>query len=257
MFLFLTTMIRIGILGTGKVATHLIKGCAAHPSLDLIEIYNRSENGLMPFKDIAPTTTDLNSLKKADLYIVALPDEGIKNINLLHTKGLVVHTSGTNSFRLLQANRRGVLYPAQSFSKEKKIDLTKTPLCIETEKEEDFEILKSFAQLISKQVHPVAEDKRQKLHLAAVFANNFSNSVIGMAYDICKDNDLDFKILQPLLQETFLKTQILSPKSAQTGPAVRNDVATLKQQLNQLSGTQKEVYQILTKSIQENHGSEL
>ncbi|GGF70037.1 Rossmann-like and DUF2520 domain-containing protein [Wenyingzhuangia marina] len=250
-------MINVSILGTGKVGTHLIKACINSPVIQLVQIYNRSEQGLTLYQGLTPTTTDLNSLKQADLYIVALPDDVIKTINLSHLQGLIVHTSGTKSFNILQAKRRGVFYPAQSFTKEKKINFKAVPVCLETEFNADFRVLQNFASMIAQHVYEISEEKRQKLHLAAVFANNFSNRVMGIAYDICKEHQIDFQILQPLLQETFLKTQILPPKVAQTGPAVRNDAETIEKHLNQLKGTNKEVYQILTKSIQEKHGIKL
>lgn len=250
-------MINISILGTGKVATHLINTCINHSMIQLVEIYNRSVSGLALYSGLTSTTTTVSSLKKADIYIVALPDDVIHTIDLSSLNGLVVHTSGTKSYKILQAQKRGILYPAQSFSKEKKIHFKAVPICIETAFECDLQVLRNFANMISNNVYEVSEEKRQKLHLAAVFANNFSNRIMGIAYDICKENHIDFKILQPLLQETFLKTQILPPKVAQTGPAVRNDMDTIEKHLLQLTGTNKEIYQILTKSIQEKHGIEL
>lgn len=249
-------MINVSILGTGKVATHLIKVCLNSPLIELIQIYNRSDGTLNKYKNIN-TTTNLTSLKKADLYILAVPDDVIKNIHLFHLDGLVVHTSGTKSYIDIQANKRGVLYPAQSFSKEKNVNFKEIPFCIETEFVDDFKLLNDFTKIISNQVYEITEEKRQKLHLAAVFANNFNNRVMGIAYDICKENNIDFKILKPLLQETFLKTQTLPPKLAQTGPAIRNDETTINKHINQLTGTNKEVYKILTKSIQEKHGIKL
>ena len=255
--LFLPSMINVSILGTGKVGEHLIKACVNNPMIELTQIYNRSLSGLKLYNGLASTTINLHDLKPTQLYIVALPDDVLKTIDLSHLKGLIVHTSGTKSFNILNASRRGVLYPAQSFTKEKKIDFKGIPICIETEFEVDFITLQNFAYMISKNVYEVSEEKRQKLHLAAVFANNFSNHIMGIAYDICKENKIDFKILQPLLQETFLKTQILPPKVAQTGPALRNDAQTIEKHLHQLKGTNKEVYKILTKSIQEKHGIKL
>lgn len=250
-------MIDVIILGTGKVAGHLIKACINSPMINLIQVYNRSLNGLTLYKDLLPTTTELDQLKKAKIYIVALPDDVLKSVNLSHLQGLIVHTSGTQSFQVLNAKRRGVFYPAQSFTKEKNINFKGVPICIETEFAVDYNLLQNFAQMIARDVYPIDEENRQKLHLAAVFANNFSNRVMGIAYDICKENHIDFKILQPLLQETFLKTQILPPTVAQTGPAVRNDQQTIDKHLKQLKGTDKDVYKILTKSIQEKHGVEL
>lgn len=250
-------MINICILGVGKVGTHLIKECINNPNINLIQIYNRSSKGLALFKGMLPTTQSVYELKKADIYIVALPDTIIQEVDLNHLSGLVVHTSGTVPYKDLKAINRGVLYPLQSFSKEKNINFKKTPFCLETENEQDYILLESCIKKISDFVYKITEFQRQKLHLAAVFANNFSNRVLGIAYDICKEQNIDFNILQPLIQETFLKAQILPPHIAQTGPALRRDKKTTEKHLSQLNSTDKEVYKILTKSIQEKHDEKL
>lgn len=250
-------MVKVCILGTGKVGIHLINECINNPTIDLTQIYNRSTKGVELFKGMISTTQSVFELKKADIYIVALPDDIINTLDLTHLQGLVVHTSGTRAFTSLKAKNRGVLYPLQSFTKEKKINFKNTPFCLETEFEQDYPTLEKLAKSISKVVHLLNQEKRQQLHLAAVFANNFSNRVIGIAYDLCKKNNIDFSILQPLIHETFLKTQILPPHIAQTGPALRNDEQTVNKHMNQLKNTDLEVYKILTQSIQEKHGTEL
>ncbi len=250
-------MTKVCILGSGKVGLHLIHECINNPAIDLVQIYNRSTKNIELFKGLLATTQSVYELKKADVYIVALPDDVLPNIDLNHVNGLVVHTSGSLPYTQIKASKRGVLYPAQSFSKEKKINFKNTPFCIETEFQEDVALLENLAQSISNVVHYINEEKRKKLHLAAVFANNFSNRVIGIAYDICKEQNIDFSILQPLIHETFLKTQILPPHIAQTGPALRHDDTTLTKHMSQLNNTDLEIYKILTKSIQEKHGTEL
>lgn len=250
-------MVKVCILGTGKVGVHFINECINNTAIELIQIYNRSTKGVELFKGLLSTTQSVYELKKADVYIVALPDDVIEFLDLKHLNGLVVHTSGTVAYNSLKAKRRGVLYPPQSFTKEKKINFKNTPFCIETEFKEDFRTLEKLTQSISNIVHHLDQNKRNKLHLAAVFANNFSNRVIGIAYDLCKEHEIDFDLLQPLIHETFLKTQILPPNIAQTGPALRNDEETLKKHINQLTNTDQEVYKILTKSIQEKHETEL
>ena len=250
-------MIDVCVLGTGKVGTHFINECISNPKLNLIQVYNKSSKGVALYKDMVATTQNLLELKKVNIYIVALPDEVLPTLNLQHLKGLVVHTSGTVPYQQLKAKNRGVFYPLQSFSKEKKINFKNTPLCIEIEFNDSKEIIHQLATSISNQVHFLDKKKREKLHLAAVFANNFSNRVIGIAYDICKENQIDSTILQPLLHETFLKTQILNPSLAQTGPALRNDTETLQKHLEQLKGINKNIYTVLTQSIQERHDIEL
>jgi len=250
-------MIKVCILGVGKVGTHLIKACIDNIDIKLTQIYSRSYKSLKEYIGIIPVTQNINELEIADLYVVALPDDVISQLDLNYLTGLVVHTSGTVSYSALKAKQTGVFYPLQSFTKEKSIDLKETPFCLETKFAEDYGFLVSFTKLISNVYDEMNEQKRQKLHLAAVFANNFTNRVMGIVFDVCKEQDIDFNMLQPLIQETFLKTKTLNPDIAQTGPAIRNDKGTIKKHLKQLTGTNKEVYKILTKSIQEKHGIEL
>lgn len=250
-------MIKVCVLGVGKVGIHLIHECINNPFVDLIQIYNRSVKGMELFKEMLPCTQSILELKKADLYIIALPDSILPTLDLNHLNGLVVHTSGTVPYASLKAKKRGVLYPPQSFTKEKKISFKQIPLCLETEFSTDYDLLDEFARKLSRVVYKVDQAKRQKLHLAAVFANNFGNRVMGIAYEICQENDLDFSILQPIIQETFLKAQIFPPHVSQTGPALRGDEKTIQKHFSQLKGTDLEVYKILTKSIQEKHGTEL
>ena len=250
-------MITVSVLGTGKVGTHFIKAFINHKDIKLLQIYSRSAHSLHHYKGIKGTTQSTLELLKADIYIVALPDDVIPTLDLTHLKGLVVHTSGTVSYHAIKAKNRGVLYPAQSFTKEKEIELSKVPFCLETEFKKDDLLLENFTKLFSDRYQYLDEQKRQKLHLAAVFANNFSNRMIGIAHDICQKQAIDFELLQPLIQETFLKTQIIAPNLAQTGPAIREDQHTINKHLSLLSGLNKDIYEILTKSIQNQKHAEL
>jgi predicted short-subunit dehydrogenase-like oxidoreductase (DUF2520 family) len=112
-----------------------------------------------------------------------------------------------------------------------------------------------LGKTISNTIYKINSEQRKSLHLAAVFVNNFVNHLYYIGNEICNENDVPFDILLPLIEETFKKLDDLSPLEAQTGPAKRNDEQTIKNQLDQLkNNTHKEIYRILTKSIQETHG---
>lgn len=250
-------MIEVCVLGAGKVGHHIINECLINPNIKLVQIYNRSLSTIQQYKKQTLITNNCSNIVNAPLYIVCLPDDVIKQLDLFSLKGLVVHTSGTKSYQEIRAGKRGVLYPLQSFSVEKQIDFKKVPFCIETEKKEDLVVLTKFAQYLSNKTQIINQSQREKIHLAAVFANNFSNRMLGIAYDLCKEHQIDFSLLQPLIQETFDKITKLPPHQAQTGPAIRNDEQTLKKHLTQLSGTEKEIYKLVTKSIQDKNGKKL
>jgi predicted short-subunit dehydrogenase-like oxidoreductase (DUF2520 family) len=147
-------------------------------------------------------------------------------------------------------NRRGVFYPLQTFTKNKAINFKEIPICLESEMEIDFFIIKKLAQSISNSVQSISSEQRKALHVAAVFVCNFVNHLYKIGNDICKENQLSFEILKPLIVETAQKIIQLTPENAQTGPAKRNDTATINSHLNFLSDeNQKEIYKLITKSI--------
>jgi predicted short-subunit dehydrogenase-like oxidoreductase (DUF2520 family) len=154
-------------------------------------------------------------------------------------------------------NRKGVFYPLQSFTKSRAVSFSEIPICIEANNENDYLILKNLAELLSKKVYKINSAQRKSLHISAVFVNNFVNHLYKIGNDICNENEVDFDILKPLILETANKIMTISPHDAQTGPAKRNDSTVINSQLDFLSNhNQKEIYKILTHSIQQN-GKEL
>ena len=131
------------------------------------------------------------------------------------------------------------------------------PICLEAENTFDFRVLDTVAKSISKAVFPINSEQRKALHVAAVFVNNFTNHLYQIGQEICEENKVPFEILKPLIQETANKINTLNPTEAQTGPAKRNDSTTIEAHLEYLTNeNQKNIYKILTQSIQ-NNGKEL
>jgi len=152
---------------------------------------------------------------------------------------------------LASKNRRGVVWPLQSFSKNNSIDLKNVPMCVESEESSDLVILKDLFGKISEKVVEVSTDKRERLHVAAVFVNNFVNHLYAISQEIAEDTQLDFELLKPLLIQTANKMQNRNPKEVQTGPAKRNDLKTIQKHLHLLKDTPyQEVYKVLTEGIQ-------
>ena len=149
-------------------------------------------------------------------------------------------------------------YPLQTFTKGKKVDFKKIPICIEAEQDNDLKILEQLAVLISEKTHLINSQQRKALHVAAVFVNNFVNHLYQIGSEICQENQIPFSILEALITETASKIERLSPKNAQTGPAKRNDKGTIDAHLDFLKSdvSKQEIYKLLTQSIQ-NNGTEL
>lgn len=228
-------MISVLIVGKGNVATHL---CNAFNNIDKIKVSQINSR-------------KLNSIPKADVTILAVSDDAIAEVSAKINNDLVVHTSGSVSLKdLKNTQRKGVFYMLQTFSSEKKVDFNEVPFCIETEDKSDFQLLESLAKLIGKKVYRINSEQRKSLHVAAVFVNNFTNHLYKIGNDICDTYNVPFEVLKPLIKETALKLDELTPQSSQTGPAVRNDKKTIKKHLNLLNKSQQNIYNILTKSIQ-------
>lgn len=251
-------MNKIIVIGSGNVAHHLIQAILKHPELELVQIYARNPNALSKLS--LPEQlfcTNIQHLKKADLYILAISDNSIAATSALlpFEDAFVVHTSGTVSYRDLDPkNRRGVFYPLQTFSKNKPIDFKEIPLCLETENTADFRQLQEFAAQLSQQVYSITEAQRKSLHVAAVFVNNFVNHMFTIGQDICLQNNVPFRILEPLIAETVQKIKSIPAVEAQTGPAVRHDSVTIERHLESITADLTQtIYKNITQSIQNYH----
>lgn len=137
----------------------------------------------------------------------------------------------------------------QTFSKEKEVDFLTVPFCLEASNKEDYKLLETIATLIGEKIFAVNSKQRKALHVAAVFVNNFTNHLYKIGNDICEEHKVPFEILQPLIEETSQKIKTLSPKNAQTGPAVRKDNKTIENHLLLLNKEQQKIYSLLTTSI--------
>ncbi len=251
-------MITVVIIGSGNIAYHLAKAFGKSSDIHIIQRYSRNILSDPNFDSNIPKTDHIDNLVSADIYIIAINDDAISAFSkqLTFTKGLVVHTSGSKSLNILKCKaNKGIFYPLQTFSIDRDLNYEHIPICIETENTSDLKLLKSLARSISKNVYEVNSQQREKLHIAAVFANNFSNHMFKLASDICIENNISFDVLKPLIFETTQKLQTLSPYEAQTGPAKRNELTVIEKQIQQLDSNKKEIYNLVTKSIIKTYNS--
>ena len=228
-------MISVLLIGKGNVATHLRNTFLSIDNIVFTQISSR----------------DLTNIPKADITIIAVTDDAIAEVSSKIKNPLVVHTSGACSINELKnTTNKGVFYMLQTFSLEKKVELNEVPFCLEAENKNDEDQLKELANLLSKNIYTVKSEQRKALHVAAVFVNNFTNYMYKIGNDICKEHQVPFDILLPLIKETASKIETLSPEKAQTGPAIRNDKKTIKNHLDLLNIEQQKIYKMITKSIQ-------
>ena len=249
-------MIKVVLIGSGNVAQHLIKAFAKSRKIDVIQVFSRKKESASSLLDSNKITNNFNDLAEADLYIIAVSDDAIAKVSsqLPFENRLVVHTSGSISLDALdKKNRKGSFYPLQTFSEKAEVDFSQIPIFLESENQTDFEFLKSVAEVISEKVYKINSEQRKALHVSAIFVNNFVNHLYQMGNEICIENKVPFDVLKPLILETANKVMSLSPKEAQTGPAIRNDEQTIARHLDfLLDENQKNIYKILTQSIQNN-----
>jgi predicted short-subunit dehydrogenase-like oxidoreductase (DUF2520 family) len=245
-------MVTVVIVGFGNVGSHLFKVFEKTSGIEVLQIYSRSKpKEIMQDKRMVSNIDNITPM--ADIYIAAVPDDRIYPLTsqLPFTNKLVAHTSGGAALEdISNINKKGVFYPLQTFSKDKEIDFINIPICVEAQNKEDLSLLTNLGTLISKKVCGINSYERSKLHVAAVFVNNFVNELYHISEDILRKQQLDFSLLAPLIKETANKTEYLTAAQAQTGPAKRGDKKTIQTHQELLTIQQQEVYQLLTSSIQ-------
>ena len=233
-------MIKVVLIGSGNVAQHLILAFKKSLDVEIIQVFTRSQKNSSHLIDNIKITSNFSELKNADVYIIAVSDNAIADVSsqIPFTDKLVVHTSGSLSMKELDSkNRKGVFYPLQTFSKDKEVDFSQIPICLEAENVNDYKTLETLAKSISNVVISINSEQRKALHVAAVFVSNFVNHLYKIGNDICLENNIPFDILKPLILETANKIETLPPNQAQTGPAKRNDTTTINTHLDFLKCT--------------------
>ncbi len=247
------------MVGAGRVAWHLAPALTAG-GYSIKAVWSRSlPNAQALAKEVnsvAVEALDFTQLRNA-LVIISVTDgalpQVVENIKVSENN-LVVHTSGSVGMEVLAplGERIGVFYPLQTFSKEKKVDWQTVPICLEANTAADEGFLKKLAGKLSNKVLTVSSAERSRLHVAAVFACNFSNHMLNIAGKLLQSHSLPTDLLNPLVKETLEKALEISPAAAQTGPARRGDEAVLQKHLHLLADTPgwQDIYKILSQDIQ-------
>jgi len=254
-------MLSIILIGTGNVSAKLAQAFSHSEDVKLLGIYGKKERKgeFLPTGHEVEEISDID--ERADIIVIAVHDDAISDVQkqIGSSKALVVHTAGSIPMDdLLPIKRRGVFYPLQTLSADREVDFNTIPLCLECAETEDRKMLEQLAGTVSESISWVDSDERKRLHLAAVFTNNFVNHMIRQAEKICEEHDLPKEMLHPLLDETIAKAKILGAANAQTGPAVRGDRSVIEKHLKLLPDTaQQELYKTISVSIQNEYESQL
>ena len=251
----------IVLLGSGNVATHL-GSALLNAGHCVVQVYSptKAHADTLAHTLSAAAIDDPGAVAtQADAFIIAVKDDAIAQVTArlpspLH--GVVVHTAGSVDISVLAAHAAnyGVLYPVQTFSKAKAVDFTTIPIALEASDEATYIRLAELTGSLSSRVFSCDSRQRLSLHVAAVFACNFTNHLYTIAADLLAEHGLDFDLITPLILETAEKVTAHHPRDVQTGPAVRNDARTMQQHLELLAGHPglQDIYEKLSHRISGN-----
>ncbi|PSL05797.1 Rossmann-like and DUF2520 domain-containing protein [Cecembia rubra] len=251
---------KVALLGTGNVAWHLAPALeeAGHT---VTEVYGRDLDKVQQVTNrlyTAEAKTDLDfSDSEAEIFILAVSDQAISELAdevILPEGSILVHTSGSVSLDILgysSASYIGIFYPLQTFTKNRELSFEDVPFLLESEDATTLQKLKKLAKSLSPHQYIVKSKDRMALHVAAVFASNFSNHMLRLAEEIMARKGLDYEMLKPLIIETISKSLELGAKKAQTGPAVRTDLNTLETHYQFLNYNEQvaEIYRLISQDI--------
>lgn len=252
-------MMKVTLIGAGNLATQLGKSLKK-AGVIISQVYSRTEESARTLGELleAEWLTDIKSLRnEADVYIFSVKDGALSELITEVCKGrgdkLFLHTAGSMPMSCFEgkALHYGVFYPMQTFSKSKDVNFERIPVFIEGNSIETENVIRSLANKLSQRVIRLSSADRKYLHLAAVWACNFTNYCYTVASDILSEHGIPFDVMLPLINETTEKIQNISPKEAQTGPAVRGDKNVMSQQLELMSDRAdlQELYKMLSKGI--------
>lgn len=241
---------KIGIVGCGNLAFHLVKKLEASINPVLYVFHPDKEKAYQFTKEFKQLeVVEENTFPDVDILICAVSDSSMFEVLSFYSKHyFCVSTSGTFDIADVNSENTSTLYPLQTFNKLNSVEFEKVPLFLEVSNNNKEKLI-YLAHLLSPNIHFLSADQRQKLHVSAVFANNFSNHFFDISEQYCKDNGLDFSWIIPLIKQSVNQLGSISPKELQTGPAKRNDNQTIEKHIELLPENLKEIYQIITKSI--------
>jgi predicted short-subunit dehydrogenase-like oxidoreductase (DUF2520 family) len=247
----------IVLIGSGNTATVLGRKSIA-AGHKVLQVYSPQDNHarLLAKRLESTSVSSISSIERnADLMLIAIKDDALPAFvnSLGEISSLVVHTAGALSIDelILTSNRFGVLYPLQSLRKEIET-IPVLSVLVDGNQQKSKEVVKYFASTVAERVIEAGDDTRLKYHLAATMTNNFSNYIFSLTALFCERENIDFSVLQPLMEETVSRLRNTSPDAVQTGPAFRKDLVTLQKHRDILKNYPDilKLYELFTDEIQ-------
>lgn len=246
------------ILGAGNLAVSLAIAIK-NAGIRVLQVYSRTLEHAqqLALKVEAEPISSLGDIKTdAAYYFIAVPDDAILPIVKLlpPLNGIAAHTSGSTPITVLEpatTKGYGVFYPFQTFSRGKVVPFQDIPICLEANNSDTYTLMEQLATKLSNVVLPINSEQRRWLHLSGVFACNFTNHMLALAYKLSAEHQINFDVVRPLVEETVRKAFEGNPAHFQTGPAIRNDWQTMDRHIQMLSELDlADLYKQLSLSIQ-------
>lgn len=246
-------------MGAGNLATRLglALKAAGHETLQVFSRTAESADALAALLGCSSTCRLEEIDRSADVYMFSVKDSALEGLAEQIApevgRALCLHTAGSMPMDVFRGHalRYGVLYPMQTFSRARAVDFKEIPCFVEASDDEALHAVKALAASVSDRVMEMTGEKRGRLHLAAVFACNFANHCYALSAGILEKCGIPFDVMLPLIDETARKVHDLSPRAAQTGPAVRFDENVMGRHTDMLEGCErvKRIYEMMSRSI--------
>ena len=249
---------KVVFVGAGRLATNFARAlhAAGH---DITAVFSRTLSSAEALSRVvggSPTDSIAELPIEADAFIIAVKDSVLADVAAQLSQGrsgqTFFHTAGSVSMSVFaQHPSCGVIYPMQTFSKERIVDFSRVPIFIEGNTSSSLTLARRLATSVSSKVQELSSEDRRYLHLAAVFACNFANHCYALSAQLLEQHGISFDVMLPLINETAEKVRSVHPRDAQTGPAVRYDENVLSAQRQLLADqpTLQAVYDLMSRSI--------
>lgn len=252
---------KVAIIGAGNLATRVSLELH-HKGVEIVQVYSQTVTSALSLARMLGCNYVIKPEKittEADIYLISVSDMVVNDLlsKMNFNNKLLAHTAGSIPLSDLKkfSKNYGVFYPLQTFSKFRDISFSRIPFCIEANNKDNEDILMELASTISKDVRLINSEQRKQLHLAAVFACNFVNHMYAVASELLEEKDIPFDIIRPLIAETASKIKNMTPRAAQTGPAIRLDKNVLLEHQSMLNSQTKlkKLYAQISENINEYH----
>ena len=245
----------LSIVGTGRVASALGRVFCDGKLVTLHDVLGRSAasaESAVNFIGTGRAVVACADMRSADLILLAVPDDRIAGCcaqlvtsGMLQTGTIVFHCSGALDAEILASARSAgavvaSVHPVRSFADPAAVarDFVGTCCGIEGDPEATA-VLRELFEAVGARVIPIDGAHKTLYHAAAVFASNYTVTLIDVAMQTYAkagvEPALALQMIAPLLRESAENAFRLGPEAALTGPVARGDTATVTRQHDALA----------------------